>query len=872
MIWRAFAIAATLVAAGSSAQAETIVARSGEHDGFSRLVMRLPDGVQWSLNQSGRSANLKINSSTVEFDTSRVFDLIPRDRLQSLTQSGPGQPLQLALGCECSVESYVQSDGYLVIDIQDADGSPVRNSSRQGDFGILSLGSPVEAAVQPQPQARPAPSAYRFNMGQGAIADARMALSLKTAMTAEPSETAAPQRVSPAPEPVQPDPAQSAQETENPEPQVAPEPQNTPEPASSRGAAVLTAGLAAELGLNTPSTATEETAPEDTDPMAEDMAEDMADAAEPQGLPEVNLLLNMDESARAAAVNASEQRLLQQIGRAANQGLLDVAQTDRVEGEGNRALELLGRSDRPLNPLDNISVTSAIDREIGLIARPLTETNANDHCLPDHRIDIQNWGDDSPFADQLGQLRSDLVREFDDINPAGVGALAKLYLYFGFGAEARATFALLPEDLRGSKMETTLMAMADLMDGDDIGINHPFSGQQGCDGQAALWSVLADGNIRKTANTDAIQQGFAKLPVQLRVNFGPRLSSMFAESGDLHIAEAILRSVSRTGMEFVPEINLAEAAIAELEGDTEVVAEKLIEEVAERTESAPSALIDLIELSYDERKALSPDVPELIASYELESRDSELGGPLRKASVVSLALTGEFEQAFDELKEVTKRDGPAARADVIDPLMTLLTERSDDVTFLQYGLVFAGQSTAAEAAPVAELMARRLLDLGFAEQAQSLLQKLALEPENKDRRLMMAETALALGKPHSALVELMGLEGSEANRLRAAALWRNGEYARSGEYMLEEEDVNAAARGFWHSQDMEAMETMAPATDAPFGQVATVTNQISETSQDPEGLSPLAHARALVESSIGTRDSILDLLNRVDTANAPPAE
>ena len=51
-----------------------------------------------------------------------------------------------------------------------------------------------------------------------------------------------------------------------------------------------------------------------------------------------------------------------------------------------------------------------------------------------------------------------------------------------------------------------------------------------------------------------------------------------------------------------------------------------------------------------------------------------------------------------------------------------------------------------------------------------------------------------------------------------------------------------------------------------------MTSQISETSQDPEGLTPLAHARALVESSIGTRDNILDLLNRVDTANTPAEE
>ena len=207
------------------------------------------------------------------------------------------------------------------------------------------------------------------------------------------------------------------------------------------------------------------------------------------------------------------------------------------------------------------------------------------------------------------------------------------------------------------------------------------------------------------------------------MNFGPRLSALFAEAGNLHIAEAILRSVSRTGLDYVPEINLAEAAIAELEGETEVVAEKLTEEVAERTESAPTALIDLIDLSYRERKALSPDVPELTASYELESRDSELGARLRSAGVVSLALTGQFSAAFDELQRVTRHDGPTARAAVLDPLMTLLTERADDVTFLQHGLVFAGQSTAAEAAPVAELMARRLLDLGFAEQAETLLQK-----------------------------------------------------------------------------------------------------------------------------------------------------
>ena len=835
MIWRAFAIAATVMAAGS-AQAETIVTRSGEHDGFSRLVMRLPDGVKWSLNQSGRTASLKIDSPSAVFDTSRVFDLIPRARLQQLSQAGPGRPLQLQLGCECDIRTNLQSDGYLVVDIRDSRSGPTQVNA--ADFP---LGQPVEGQSR---SAQPQVSGYRFNLSQDSIVDARMALGLQSGLNGEQRDSATAHR---------PQAAHTADDAGT----VAANADYTmpdPTPVTSRGAAVLAQGLRVDLNLDPPQPV------QVAKPESETPEEEIAVATE---LPQVNLLLDMEETARAATVNASEQRLLQQIGRAANQGLLDVALSELPDGEGNRPLELLGRSDRPLDPLANVSVTSAIDRETGLIASMSPEKTTHDHCLPDRKIAIHNWGNDSPFADQLGPLRGALVREFDDVNPASVRALAKLYLYFGFGAEARAMLAMLPEGRTDPKQREIYNAMAAMLDGQALPINHPFSGQQGCEGETAFWSALADGVIKKSANTDAIQQTFSRLPVHLRVNLGPRVSSLFAEAGNLHVAEAILRSVSRTGMEYIPEINMAEAAIAELEGDTDLVAEKLTDEVAERTESAPTALIDLIDLSYQERKALSPDVPELAASYELESRDGELGTQLRSAEVVALALTGNFDLAFEELQEVTRHDGPAARADVMEPLMTLLTERADDVTFLQHSLVFARQSTATEAGPVAEIMARRLLNLGFAEQAQSLLQKLVLEPENQERRLMMAEAALAMDKPHNALVELMGLEGSEANRLRAEALWRNGEFGRAGEYMLAEEDMNAAARGFWHSEDMEAIETMIPSDEAPFGQVATVTNQISETSKDPEGLTPLAHARALVESSIGTRDSIADLLGRV---------
>lgn len=807
MIRRVIAIAfAALIAAPVLAQ--TIVTRSGEHKGFTRLVMRLPGDADWSLTQSGHAATVNIDAPEVVFDTSRVFNLIPRKRLQSLAQNGPGQPLRLQLGCDCNVTSYVEENGYLVVDIRD---------------GGLPEQPKYTAASSVLPLTPPVSTGYRYSFSQSAAVDARMALELAAAMAGQGSEVQA---------------VRSQQQ------------------ARSLNAALDEIASAARSESRQ---ATDLALPLDEASYAE--VEQVASDEQISDLPETGMLLDMAETERAAVVNESEQRLLQQIGRAANQGLISVATGALPEGV-SVGLDPLGRSDRPLNPLDHISVTSAIDRETGLVAA-MSEEGDQLHCLPDRMVAVQRWGNESPFADQVSSLRSALVREFDDVNPASVLALARIYLFFGFGAEARSMLMILPPENQSNEEVALLSAMATLIDGEHLPVQHAFAGQQSCEGDSAFWAALADRAVKKGANTDAIQQTFSKLPVHLRVHLGPRVSQMFAETGDHHVAEAILRAVDRAGVEEVPEINLAEAAIAELAGDSEKVAEELTEEVAERTGNAPVALIDLVALSVRERKALSPDVPDLVASYELENRDTELGAQLRHAQVSALALMGQFHDSFKELQDLSVRDGPNARAQAIEPLMLLLTERADDVTFLQYSLDFAGHATATEAAQVAIAVSRRLLDLGFAEQAQALLHKLSLEPGNETVRLMMAEAALQMDKPHRALVELMGLEGSEANQLRAKALWQNGEFGRAGEYLLAEQQIDEAARGFWHSENLAAIKAMETASDAPFGAVASTTTQIGETVQDPQGLTPLAHARALVESSEGTRGGIEDLLSRV---------
>ena len=795
MISRAIALAAVGLAAGfatGSAEAQTIVTRSGEHDGFTRLVMRVPDRVNWSVTQNGRMATVNLGSDSAVFDTNSVFELIPRTRVQDVRQDGPGQPLRIDLGCDCIVEHFQQADGFLVVDVRDGNGDPL----------------PFSTAQNPLPLVFPrGTSAFRFPLQSSDIARSQVESVLGQALGT-----------------------------------------------STAGQAVslpLSSGLAERLReAEDAERAEEERAKAEADRLAQE-AKEAADAA---------ISIDLAEEQRAALVNGTEARLLQQIGRATEQGLI------QLEGDTDQAqiLDPLGNGER-LEGLPNVSVTSAVDRETGLLAMRRKQDREETLCIRNSRVALHKWEGEGSFDAQIGALRNKLLGEFDEIDKDAVLKLAKTYLYFGFGAEAVSALHMLPEGKIKPEMRETMIAIGRILDGVPMPVNNVFTGQQSCDSDVAFWAALASDSIKKNANTDAIQQFFAKLPAHLRVHLGPRMSTLFADAGNPHVAKVTLRSVDRTGVEAVPDINLAEAAIADLEGKPEEVAEFLTEEVAERTKNAPIALIEWIDLSVKERRALSPDVPDLTASYELESRETELGRDLRRVEVAALALVGRFDEAFDQFEALNDRDGAAARKAASGAFFTLLTESADDVTFLKYGLAFAHDATLSEAAELADIMSRRLLDLGFYQEASVLLSKAPLDEQNSKRRMMNAEIALVREEPQQALVELMGLEGKQADRMRAQALWLNQEYERAGEYLLESEDQNGAARGFWYSADFETAEQL-DREAAPFGEVAELTIGIDKAAQAPEGLTPLAEARALVDSSMSARTDIERLLGQVTRA------
>ncbi len=786
MILRAFIIAITGVIA-TQTQAQTIVTRSGEHDGFTRLVMRIPGETDWSVTQNGRTATVNVGSPNTVFDVSSVFSLISRDRISELRQDAAGQPLRIDLGCDCRIDYFQQSGGYLVVDVSE---------------GLPEITQPLPAATSDDrlPLVVPLPTQdTALVLDTDSVTNAHTVTDLARVLNqANASSGLVQDRV-----------AQIAASPNEPVNEIKVSSQKT------------------KNQNNTPSP-----------------------------------LMDIKEGERAVMINDFEQRLLQQIDRASQQGLVNID----VDAETSQFIDPLDNGNRPLESLPNIAVTSAVDRETGLLAQQLQHDQEFAHCIKNSKVALHKWDNtQGRFDIKIGDLRSQLIGEFDEVNSNTVIKLAKTYLYYGFGAESISTLNLLPDDKKNGDDYAIFLAIAHIMDGKKLPANHIFSGQQSCPRDSAFWAMMADGSIKNTADTDAIQQAFAKLPPHTRAHLGPEMSTLFASAGDPHVAKAALRSVERSGVEDIPDLNLAKAALAELEGRKDEVADRLSNEITDRSQNAPLALVDLITLSFQERRALSPDVPDLAASYELESRDTALGADLRQAQVTSLALTGRFDEAFNRFENVEKRDGPIARKNTAIPFFTLLTERADDLTFLKYGMSFAYRATAAEATDLADLMSRRLLDLGFTDTAAALLDKVSLEAPNHDRSLMNAEVALSRNDPQRALIEIMPVTGPNADRLRSKALWMNHEFDRASEYLLAAEDLDEAARGFWHSQDLESAEAL-KRSQAPFSEIAEITGEIGTAVEISKDLPPLAEARALIESSTTARSDIQKLLDRVNRA------
>ncbi|MEX0283440.1 MAG: tetratricopeptide repeat protein [Paracoccaceae bacterium] len=569
----------------------------------------------------------------------------------------------------------------------------------------------------------------------------------------------------------------------------------------------------------------------------------------------------LPEPETGEVLNASRLRLLEQIARAANQGLL----TTKPEAKTD-----LKQQNKPSPSADasevTLAATTAIDRDQSQIRfRNKDGTDApNPACLPQSTFSLNTWNGEGSFQHQLGHLRAALYSEFDRVEDEAVVKLAKFYAFHGFGQEAVSVLQQVDEH---SPKSALVLEIAQLVDAHP---SHPLPHlltQAECETDAAMWGLLAraeQGAPLKAEVADAALRGFSKLPVHLRRHLGPRLSHRFIQAGDPPRAASVLRAIDKSTD---PSDGATQMAMAEVDlkrGKKDKAKAQLEQVVTEDSKQAPLALIRLVETSFQQGTPPGKPQSALAAAFAAEYRGTELGKQLEHAEILSLIMENRFGAAFSAIEESVAAGDPDYVVDAKSNVLHAMADRADDVTFLSLALQELERPQPKFNEHAGNAAADRFVQLGFADAASRLLQFPSYARKSEPRRVLRARIALHDRLPNRALVELAGLYDPAAEKLRAQALAMVGEFQSAADAFEVADDVDNVARAHWLNG---AWNLVPDQSDERFSTAASLAEQLLSSAEISSG--PLTAAEQLLETSSKTRAEIDQLLTTIANPSGP---
>ncbi len=471
--------------------------------------------------------------------------------------------------------------------------------------------------------------------------------------------------------------------------------------------------------------------------------------------------------------------LLDGFARAATAGLVDPAENLVSLGEGHGFSPQIGTR---LGDLPQVSLASPNDP-----APPVTAEGAK--CIEDDRLAVETWADGQPFAVSAAAHDAALLGEFDRVDPDGLSAAVRFYLYYGFGAESAALLDAFPNSLPDADL---WRAMAMLLDGATVAARSRsplLEEQAACNGKAALWAALSTDHPGKLPGLDraALRQAFSALPGHLRQLLGPRLAERLMNDGDMATARAVMDATDRAPGPASPAERLASAYLATREGDA-LEGERIASSVL--PDAGPdrvNALIAKAKAQLAQRQAVDPVLLGDLASIAGEVGDGPEGDELARTRALATASAGDYGQAFALAAPLP----PSVHVD----LWTMLASSGPDSAIVTYAL---DPRTAPAALPLQTRLrlSERLLALGFPSEAMRWT-----PGRDPAERLVAARAELLGGDARAALTLIAGDESEAADEIRAPAMVQLGEFEPATAAYERLGDEKGAATALWQSQN-----------------------------------------------------------------------
>ena len=560
----------------------------------------------------------------------------------------------------------------------------------------------------------------------------------------------------------------------------------------------------------------------------------------------VQSALQVNQETQAAMARMQE-ILVRQLGRAAAQGLIqaelpfdpiEIAPEPDDEDAKISASQVLEHA--------NLNAHTSVDRDLGHL-QPQNTTGDGQPCLPTALVTPSLWNVRHDFAAEISSARRNLFGEFDKPNPNSARILARIYLYFGFGAEAAAIlkrFDVPPQEVE------VFIAIAHMLDSEPVPNPTVFKDQIGCDSPAAFWAALALPQLPGTAeiNREAIVLAFSDMPLHLRQLLGPKLAAKFIEHGDTdmaaHLRQAITRATDNADLDML-NADLLNAQGAQAEA--EAVYARL---TSTDTTDAPKALLALFDQRWPKGDALDPEQIQTAEALAFEFGASETGRALQHAALLSLARNGAFGLAWERLDR-SDHDIPQ---DTRDDLFAELADRGTDAEFLRHALE-GGSPEITLSERVRLSFADRLIALGYDDAAARFLN---FQPVRNAQahRMLRAKLALASNDPTQALNLLRDQSLEPGSTLRAEAHAALQNWNSAVDAFRHAGDSESQSRAAWQAGKWADLGQNAP--DAQRMLADYIVQHDDQVSHPPAPT--LSHAKQQLDQSTELRKLLGDVL------------
>ncbi len=145
-----------------------VTVTSGEHEGFTRLVLDFGAPVNWTVGRTLDGYEVRLTGAAVTYDLTQAFALIGKGRLAAVWADPATASLQLGIACACHAIPFEFRPGIVVIDLRD--GPPPKGSS----FELTLSGGDSTALLdkpRPHPKARPNAGAANYVWSDVAVAE-----------------------------------------------------------------------------------------------------------------------------------------------------------------------------------------------------------------------------------------------------------------------------------------------------------------------------------------------------------------------------------------------------------------------------------------------------------------------------------------------------------------------------------------------------------------------------------------------------------------------------------------------------------------------------------------------------------------------------